>query len=103
MLDLDAFIERAAIIEFDAGMSRFEAETLSARLQGYERHEVVNEIRRRNSGQARHSGPADGGQSAHDLPRVQPHPTQETRSMSERDVQAGRAGVDVLALRLERG
>lgn len=31
MFDREAFEERAAIMEFDGGLSRFEAETLAAR------------------------------------------------------------------------
>lgn len=33
--DLDAFDERAAIIEFDAGLSRDRAEDMAAKAQGY--------------------------------------------------------------------
>lgn len=33
--DIDAFEERAAIIEFDGGLSRKEAEDLAARAQGF--------------------------------------------------------------------
>ena len=103
MLDLDEFEERAAIMEFDGGMSRFEAETQAAKAQGYSRHEVMHEIRKRDSEKARHIGSAGSGHSANNLPGVQPTPAQEARSMPQRDVQAGRAGLDVLALRMERG
>ncbi len=41
MIDLDAYEERAAIIEFDGGLSRFQAETLAAKEQGAARHEVI--------------------------------------------------------------
>ena len=34
--DTDAFEERAAIAEFDGGLTRREAETLAARAQGYD-------------------------------------------------------------------
>ncbi|WP_299355947.1 hypothetical protein [uncultured Shimia sp.] len=33
--DIDAFEERAAIAEYDGGLSRSEAETLAARAQGF--------------------------------------------------------------------
>lgn len=33
--DIDAFEERAAIAEYDGGLSRSEAETLAARQQGF--------------------------------------------------------------------
>ncbi|MDG3039682.1 hypothetical protein [Roseicyclus marinus] len=37
--DIDAFEERAAIAEYDGGLSREEAEDLAARAQGYrDRH-----------------------------------------------------------------
>ena len=39
--DADSFIERAAIMEFDAGMSRFKAETEAARLQSAERWQAL--------------------------------------------------------------
>lgn len=40
-VDLDAWHERAAIMEFDAGMSRFAAETAAAKAQGKTRWEVL--------------------------------------------------------------
>lgn len=33
--DIDAFEERAAIAEFDGGLTRFEAEDLAAQIQGF--------------------------------------------------------------------
>lgn len=54
--ELDQFEERAAILQFDAGLKRFEAETKAARMQGKERWEVMNEIGRRNSGGSRDQG-----------------------------------------------
>jgi len=33
--DIDAFEERAAIVQFEGGLSRSEAETLAARAQGF--------------------------------------------------------------------
>ena len=97
-MDLEAFEERAAIMEFDGGLSRFEAETLAAQAQGYQRHEVMNEIRKRNSEQARHHGSSAGRVAADAMPRVQPWQAQEGGPVSERDVQAGRAGLALLAL-----
>lgn len=46
---IDDFEERAAILEFDCGMRRFEAETKAARMQGRDRWEVMNAIRQRNT------------------------------------------------------
>ena len=40
--DREAFEERAAIMEFDAGMSRFAAETEAAKAQGKTRWEVLD-------------------------------------------------------------
>ena len=33
MIDVDAFLERAAILEFEAGLSRYQAECSAARMQ----------------------------------------------------------------------
>lgn len=43
--DIDAFEERAAIIEFDGGVSRFEAETLAAMAQGATRWQALEAIK----------------------------------------------------------
>ena len=102
-LDLDEFEERAAIIEYEGGVSRFEAETLASKAQGYSRHEVMHEIRKRDSEKARHSGSAGIGHSASNVPGVQLAPKEKTGFMPQRDVQAGRVGLDMLALRMERG
>lgn len=48
-MDLDAWIERASIMEYEGGMSRFRAETLAAQAQGHQRREVLDEIERRRS------------------------------------------------------
>lgn len=57
-MDIDHFEERAAILEFELGMSRFAAETEAARRQGLKRHEVLNAIRERNSARGRDLGQA---------------------------------------------
>ena len=86
MIDLDAFEERAAIIEFDGGTSRFEAETLAAAAQGYKRHEVLNEIRQRNTQTGRNNGLELARQSSeNDLPPVQHGAKKENRPMPERN------------------
>ncbi|MEL6646640.1 MAG: hypothetical protein AAFQ05_02855 [Pseudomonadota bacterium] len=46
--DIDQFEERAGVLEFDEGMTRFAAETEAARRQGLKRWEVFNAIRNRN-------------------------------------------------------
>lgn len=40
-MDLDAFVERAAIKEYCGGMSRFQAETEAAEAQGFKRWEAI--------------------------------------------------------------
>ena len=52
-MDIDEWEERAAILEYDGVMSRFEAETLAARQMGYERWEVLDEKRKRNIKQSK--------------------------------------------------
>mgnify|MGYP006932316808 FL=1 len=42
---LDLWQERAAIMEFEAGLSRFEAETRAAECYGTARHQMIKEQR----------------------------------------------------------
>lgn len=42
---LDQFEERAAICEFDGGMSRFEAESAAAQEQGFARWQAVKFVK----------------------------------------------------------
>lgn len=60
MFDRCAFEERAAIAEFDGGLSRFRAETLAAEAQGLSRWQAMEEIRgeerERNSAAGRDRG-----------------------------------------------
>jgi hypothetical protein len=86
-LDLEAFEERAAIMEFCGGMSRFEAETRAAEVQNFKRWEAMNAIRQRNSQKARDRGAPDARISANHMPGMQPAPAKETRPVSQRDVQ----------------
>ena len=102
-MDLDRFVERAAIMEFCGGMSRFEAETKAAAEQGYKRHEVLNEIRIRHSERSRDHGQAVERHNANNLPGVQRNAAQQDGPMPKRDVQGGRDRVELLALRNERG
>lgn len=74
-MDLDAWIERASIMEFDGGMSRFRAETLAAQAQGFQRREVLDEIeRRRNLEKAWDQRAADERHREGALSGVQPYP-----------------------------
>lgn len=77
VIDLGEFEERAAILEYDRGMSRFDAETKAAALMGCARWEAINEIKRRDSEQARHQRSTPRGRPAHDVPRVQPASAKE--------------------------
>lgn len=86
-LDLDAFEERAAIMEFDGGMSRFNAETMAAKRQGLQRREVMDAIGKRNSAQARDHREAMERHGAGDLPGVQPASEEQARPVPECDVQ----------------
>lgn len=76
--DLDAFEERAAIMEFDGGMTRYQAETRAAQRQGFQRREVMDAIRERNSAPARDQREAMERQRHDDMPRVQPASEKET-------------------------
>jgi len=86
--DLDAFEERAAIMEFDGGMTRYQAETRAAQRQGFQRREVMDAIGKRNSAQARDHREAMERDGTHHMPGVQPGKEEQARSVSERDVQA---------------
>lgn len=87
--DLDAFEERAAIMEFEGGMTRFAAETAAAQMIGRKRHEVMNEIRERDLARRGDQRPAVARQQrADDLPGVQPDPQEENRSVSQRHEEA---------------
>jgi hypothetical protein len=72
MIDLDAFEERAAIMQYDGGMSRYQAETEAARAQGKTRWEVLDYAKRiGNPASGGDRGEADARDSADNLPGVQ--------------------------------
>jgi hypothetical protein len=88
MFDFDQFEERSAIMEFDGGMTRFEAETVAAKAQGLQRWEALRHAdSKRNPAPERDHRPAPAGQPANDLPGVQRGPEEQTRPVSERRVQ----------------
>lgn len=76
--DADAFEERAAIMEQDGGLTRFQAETQAAQSQGVNRWEAIGNVAGRIVEKARdqREAMAERG-SPNDLPGVQPHPTKE--------------------------
>lgn len=107
-LDVDRFVERAAIIEFDGGMDRFEAETLAAQAQGVTRWQAMQEVRNAerigNSEQARNHGSAVVGHNANAVSVVQRQPVARAseNTGAGRDVHAERRGVVLPSLRGER-
>lgn len=48
---LDLWQERAAIMEYDAGLSRFEAESRAAECYGTTRHQMMTEMRNADGGE----------------------------------------------------
>jgi hypothetical protein len=85
MFCADRFEERAAIMEFCGGMSRFEAETLAAKSQGLTRWQALaeakeafgeNGIRDFDRGGHRREAMA-GGSRKDDLPGVQSKPKEQ--------------------------
>ena len=103
MLDVDAFTERAAIMEIEGGLSRFAAETAAAQAQGVTRWQALECVRNANNVGNPSAGRDQRSQNqrdaAHHMPGVQRDAAQQDRAMSKRVVPAGRRGVDVLALR----
>jgi hypothetical protein len=102
-MDVDLFLERAAILEYEAGLSRYQAETEAARAQGVARWQALKAVADANIGGNPASGgdrgQADARHGSGDLPRVQPTQAEQDGPVPERDVHAGRGGVEVLALR----
>ena len=99
MIDVERFHELAGFFEYDDRMTRFQAETHAAARLGFLRHEVINEIRSRNSQSGRDMRQASARKPADSLPGVQPHPKEETGPLPFGDVQAGRDCLALLALR----
>ncbi len=99
-MDLDAFVERAAIMEYCGGLSRFQAETEAAGAQGFRRWEVLNAIGKRDTGQGGNIGQANGGNAADNLPEMLGGAKEKNRSVPGGDVQAGRGAVVLSPLRV---
>ena len=95
--DPDAFAERAAIMEFSGGMSRFRAEASAAAEQGTTRWEALRHEADYLGNPARAGGDSSRHErdAANHMPAVQRRATKESRPLPERDVHAGRGG-DVL-------
>ncbi len=78
IFDQDAFEERAAIMEYLGGLSRFRAETLAAAAQGVTRWEALSHVANRVVEQARDPRSALARQTGQDaMPEVQPLPAEE--------------------------
>lgn len=107
MFDTDAFEERSAIMEFDGGLSRFQAETEAAKAQGLTRwqalQEVHNENDQRDTARRQDHGEAPERHNPNNLPGMQPRQAQQQRPMSQRVVSAGWGGLALLALWMEGG
>lgn len=104
--DRDQFEERAAIAEFDGGLSRFDAESLAAKGQGLSRWkamELINADSKRDLPESRDIGAQAKRNTADAMPPMQRDTKEETRSMPERDVQGGRGSMALLALPVQRG
>lgn len=87
-MDANQFEERAAIMEFDGGLSRFNAETLAAREQGYERWQAIGEVARRIAGGIRDQREAARRNAADDMSELQRGEDEKNRPMPVRNVRA---------------
>lgn len=84
--DRDAFEERAAIMEFDGGLSRFRAESAAADAQGFSRWEAIGDVAQRLVSKARDQREEmDGAQRKDDVSRVQPSQEEENGPVPECD------------------
>ena len=108
----DQFTERAAIHEYDAGMSRFDAETAAAQEQGVPRWQALQLVKEHEDANGRglagavgHQAHAMGGKrDADDLSRVQRQPQEEARPLPVGQPKARRDRGVLLALQMdERG
>lgn len=102
-MDFDQWQERAAIMEFDAGMTRFEAETKAAQEQGCKRWEFTKNECARNStggGNIRQAGKRN---TEDDLPAMQRGAAEQDGPMPVGDIQNGRDRLELLALRMDGG
>ncbi|MCU9848941.1 hypothetical protein OEZ60_13095 [Defluviimonas sp. WL0024] len=99
-MDLDEWEERAAIMEFEAGLTRFRAETEAARRQGYQRWEIIDALDKRNIGPARDHGEANERNQPDDLSGLQRGAEEEDRPMSVGHGSGGQRGLVLPSLRV---
>lgn len=102
MMNLDCFEQTAAWLEFCDGMSRFHAETESARRQGFKRWEMLNAIKQRDFEQPWDPSEAFARKPANDLPELQPYKAKENGHLPECQFSDGWSGLEMLALRKPR-
>lgn len=90
-------------MEFDGGLSRFDAETQAAKAQGLTRWQAMEEIKnadsKRNPAIGGDHGSAHVGNGSDNLPGMQRAAAEQGGPVSVGVVPAGRGGVAVLALR----
>lgn len=109
--DLGQFDERAAICEYEGGMTRFAAETQAAKEQGLTRWAAIKLHQEAQDAHGR--GPAVGAgdqartldrkRDENDLPGVQQQPEEEARPLFEREPQTGWDRGALLSLRMGQG
>ena len=105
MIDVDLFLERSAIMEFEGGLSRYQAETEAAKAQGVLRWQALKAVQDANIGGNPRVG-GDRGQAhvrhgSGDLSRMQSTQAEQDGSVSERDLHDGRRGGLLSPLRME--
>lgn len=90
-------------MEFDGGLSRFEAETQAAKAQGLSRWQAMEAIRnedgKRNPAIGGDRGATHVRHGSDDMPGVQRATAEQGGPVSVGVVSAGRRGVELLALR----
>jgi hypothetical protein len=92
-------------MEFDGGLSRYQAETEAAKAQGVARWQALKAVQDANIGGnprlGGDRGQAHVGNGSGDLSRVQPTQAEQDGPVSERDVHPGRGGVVLPSLRAQ--
>lgn len=105
MIDVGRFVERAAIMEFEGGLSRYQAETEAAKAQGVQRWQALKAVQDANiGGNPRFGGDrsqAHVGHGQNNVSRVQPAKAEQGGPVPERDVHGGRGGVVLPSLRAQ--
>lgn len=107
-LTVDLWLERAAIMEFGGGLTRFEAETRAAECYGTTRHQMIKELRDADGcglagGYGDPARALDGKRNAGSMPGVQSVAQEKDGSMPQREQEAGRDRGALLALRMGGG